>query len=1062
MAFHLYVSTGLESLGERFCREVYSRVSAKDPLKPVSVTVQTQGISTWLNQYIAGHSSIAMNLEMPFLRSSIEKSLFRFFPEAESVLSGHTVNMETWQLFHYFSSGENSIPEQLAFYFREDPDFRKRFQISRQIATVFDQYRIYRPELIRAWRNGEGDSRDWQASVYIALFRDSKTLDYYLDLFLQKSSRNELPVIGGSLSVFGISSMPPQFLYFFLALSRYQEVNFFYLSPSDAYWADADAKRKGGSGFRIDLQENPVLAAFGGQGREFFKELLRSDAWDLAQEDPAEDTGKETLLSMLQRDIRENINCDPACMPEPDSSLLIENCHTPLREIEVLHDRLLREIENGRKPGEILVTAPDIERYVPHIESVFGAGPLAGHYSVADRVLKDSGDIFPTFLKILRTPSSDYSISEIFSLLENGALQKKFHLSGEVLLQIQDWCSRSGICWGLDAETRKDFCHLKFDAFSWEQGIRRILFGYAVSADFHSQENLQDMPVDFAEGAQAENLGYFLDFLDELIRLRDLLAPGRKQTPKEWFNEMKSLPDRFFDSTDRAISAERSNLILALSELAYESESCKIPVPFPLILDLLENVTFPAKGKQFYLKGKITFCSMIPMRTIPIPVIAILGLNAGEFPRKDTVPGFNLIAKNLRPTDRSKNQEDRYLLLETLLAARDKLLIFYHGQSEKDNSELFPPPPLAELILYLERMTGQKDSGRTFLIKHHIQSSADVYFNGTNKNFYSYSLSAYQAALGRKSPAAACVPSLKSADLTLKSLSSFILPEWITMEELETFFRSPSAFYLRKISGVDFRTYEKNMPSDLELFVPDKLELAKLKKKIVEKTVGSSDLEQYSRLLQKCGDLPLGEVGKECFQGCTEELKRILAKDFLNDYTGQSSRYFEVKCHSGADSWVTFSGTFPVNSGGTGSFHFQTGKFKNKHRVKYWLIHVFLSAALDCYQTTICEFQDRRLIFHSLDREKAEQLLLRFAAMREAGAEKICLFMPGADFKPGRKKTMKSFKTFLVNLQRDLSYDREASLFFKESDFTDTLAQSVIHASDLFFEHLQETQEMEK
>ena len=74
MALHFYVSTSLESLAGTFLEKIYKTGTGNDPLKPVIATVQTQGIATWLKQYIAKHSKIAMNLKMPFLRSAVEQT----------------------------------------------------------------------------------------------------------------------------------------------------------------------------------------------------------------------------------------------------------------------------------------------------------------------------------------------------------------------------------------------------------------------------------------------------------------------------------------------------------------------------------------------------------------------------------------------------------------------------------------------------------------------------------------------------------------------------------------------------------------------------------------------------------------------------------------------------------------------------------------------------------------------------------------------------------------------------------------------------------------------------
>src|SRR3546814_6347290 len=60
-----------------------------------------------------------------------------------------------------------------------------------------------------------------------------------------------------------------------------------------------------------------------------------------------------------------------------DPSLQAHACHTRLRELQVLHDRLRALLEDDSfkpplQPREIAVLAPDIDPYVPYLDAVFG------------------------------------------------------------------------------------------------------------------------------------------------------------------------------------------------------------------------------------------------------------------------------------------------------------------------------------------------------------------------------------------------------------------------------------------------------------------------------------------------------------------------------------------------------------------------------------------------------------------------------------------------------------------------------------------------------------------
>lgn len=1047
MSFRLYVSTSLEKLAGIFREEIYESEEIKNPLHPVEVAVQTQGIATWLKQYIASHSSIAMNLKIPFLKSAIAQKIKEYYPESEGDLTKHSLDRDTWQIFHYLSK-DHKIPE-LEAYLQNDPDLRKKYQVSRQIAAAFEQYRTYRQEdMIRKWREAEREPEHWQEEIFRDIFISDKTLDWYISRFIQQAETFNGEQFKKCLSVFGISSMPPMFLKFFLALSKYQDVILFYLTPSEDYWDNAL------KGQPEDSSNNPLLQALGIQGRAFFEELLSSESWNIAEEVNSGTPEKKTFLGILQSDIRNNRNISECCTP--DGSVLIENCHTPLREVEILHDRLLYEIkESKRKPGDILVTAPDIEKYVPYIESVFGTGPLAGCYTIADRSLKNSGMLLPALLQILYLPESNYSNSDIFSLLEVAALQKKFHLENDDVRQIRAWCTAAGIRWGENGNHREQTCGVNFEDFSWRQGLRRMLLGYAVGEVADEQDEMQELPIDFAEGAGAEKFGYFLDFLDELFRLREELA--QKRTPREWFEFLKEFPDKFFQPEDTDSVEERSALICFLAEQSYESIPCEEAVSFPIIRDILEKAELSGNNSTAFLRGKITFCSMVPMRTIPMSVIAVLGLNAGEFPRRDITAGFNLIAKDVKLTDRSRNLEDRYLLLETLLAAKEKLFIFYNGQSAKDNSEIFPTPPLAELIQYLNRLAEPGSDKNRYLVKHQLQAHSESYFDGSDPLKFSYSETAFQAAeAGKKVAAKTTPPILVFPDLSQENLAEYELPERISLNELEKFFQSPSEYYLSNQQIGKFKEFRREISENEELFHPDPLTTSIIKKEMIrytadwfrEKKNSSADYEKLQKNLSKKAQLPCREVGKELFANLSLEMKRILADSFLEAYTNQTEEVTEVECCDDSGHKVIFSGSVPVTEDHTASYSFCASEKKPRNCLKLWLNHLLLSAKYPEYTATVCQFEDQEFKLEAVEQKKAKVKLLQLAEIREAGKSAVVPFLdevePAEDVPNKNGNYPYQTKKYEDGVAKAIYfYDYCASLLFKKTDINEDFLRNV-------------------
>ncbi len=127
----------------------------------------------------------------------------------------------------------------------------------------------------------------------------------------------------------------------------------------------------------------------------------------------------------------------------------------------------------------------------------------------------------------------------------------------------------------------------------------------------------------------------------------------------------------------------------------------------------------------------VTFCSMVPLRSVPFRVVAMLGLGDGEFPRQEHAADFDLIAHGTgdrRHGDRSRRNEDRYLFLEGILSARERLIITYTGQNIRDNSELPPSVILSELLDHLARSCERS----ALVVKHPLQAFSQRYFDGSD------------------------------------------------------------------------------------------------------------------------------------------------------------------------------------------------------------------------------------------------------------------------------------------------------------------------------------------
>ena len=129
-------------------------------------------------------------------------------------------------------------------YLSETEGDLKRFQLSERIADLFDQYLLFRPEMMLRWDRGEEDH--WQAVLWRALVTGhenahraalGKTL-----IELLENYSTQLEDLPERVSIFGISTLPRFHIQLFASISRFTQVNLFLMNPCMEYWADISSE----------------------------------------------------------------------------------------------------------------------------------------------------------------------------------------------------------------------------------------------------------------------------------------------------------------------------------------------------------------------------------------------------------------------------------------------------------------------------------------------------------------------------------------------------------------------------------------------------------------------------------------------------------------------------------------------------------------------------------------------------------------------------------------------------------------------------------------------------
>lgn len=244
----------------------------------------------------------------------------------------------------------------------------------------------------------------------------------------------------------------------------------------------------------------------------------------------------DTSLLRAQNDIlrlRTRLPEERVVLRDDDRSLEVHIAHSPLREVEILHDQLLARFaaDPTLTPDQVVVLTPDIERYAPFIEAVFATrdshsrGPRSPRipFSLADRSLRAELPIIEAFLALLTLEQSRFGAEEILTWLEQPSIARRAGIENEDLPLLRDWLREAGVRWGRDSEHREQLGLPADAAFTWRQGLDRLLLGFAAPPQLAGDAAplLGDTwPLDALEGARAQLLGRLAGFVQRLASWR--------------------------------------------------------------------------------------------------------------------------------------------------------------------------------------------------------------------------------------------------------------------------------------------------------------------------------------------------------------------------------------------------------------------------------------------------------------------------------------------------------------------------------------------------------------
>ena len=531
--------------------------------------------------------------------------------------------------------------------------------------------------------------------------------------------------------MFGVSYVARSYHRMLAALGRSIDVRIYTLNPCREFWEDLETvaevrrrrkreKRDGLFPARAEARqpqmaigddpygllgeaENLPLRLWGRPGRENVRLLNQMTSGDFdACFVPGR--GPRTLLERLQDDILDRAApTTPDLALGADGSVVVLRCPGLRRELEVIAAEIWRLVRADPTLGfnDIAVVVPEARKqlYLSHVGAVFGEAHELPH-SVIDLPLGGGHRIGEAALLLLRLPFGSFTRRELLPLLTHPSIMARFPDATP-----GDWLRLAdalGIVHGADHGDHAG-TYIARDVLNWDQGIRRVVLG-ALMGDGGDQAPVAlggdaYLPHGRPGDEEPSALGFALlarSLIEDARFAAGVTGPARRPLG-DWLDFVRGLLTGYLVPLDPDEEALLSRCLAEVDAL-HELPLGATPVSYRVAAELVEQALAAVGGARGqYLARGVTVASFVPMRAIPFRAVFVAGLGQGDFPSGRRRSELDLREGKRYPGDVTPREQDLYMFLETLLCARDRLVLSYVARDELTGERLAPSSVLLEL-----------------------------------------------------------------------------------------------------------------------------------------------------------------------------------------------------------------------------------------------------------------------------------------------------------------------------------------------------------------------------
>src|SRR5579885_1826408 len=783
---HLHYSNRLEELIAPLAAALSAQQRA-DPLARPVVVVPNRIIEEFLKLRLAQINGVAANLEFPFLRRYLARVVAAADPSA-AMIEADDLELVIFECLRAGVERGDANLRAVAEYASAgsgtgaDRELRL-FEVSARIAHLFREYAISRAEMLARWHTGTMPGLDsmraaerWQRHLYLSLFGpDGRLMARWFEddrsrYFLPSAALAALApqrlasAIAAPLHVFGLSYAGPEFIRVFAQIGKIADLHIYTLNPCMEFWEDVDSSYRGARdrllrrghklGAALDAVEdpfgldapddNPALRLWGKPGREYSRLLneLTDGDFDAHFKHPVRQGERATLLAQIQEDILCRQPHAPGGSAQGgaanDGSIRFLGCPGIRREVEIVADSiwsLLREDKRAAplRLHQIAVLIPDseLDAYLPHVETVFAQRYLIP-LNMVDRPVSAEARVLEAIQLLLDLPNGHFHRDAVLHLATHPAIIGDAAVDAA---QWEQWCRSAGVFFGAD-ETDFKGTYIPANYFHWDQALRRLALGVFIGDQPQEQAPVVTGPQQreyLPCASEPDDLAAIAALIANVRRLlADALDLRERRLPMAaWAHLLGDLIRTYVNPTEpagRAVAAWCANAIESMVPQGLRGE----PVSYRVACArAMERIAAAQSEQGLYAEGGVAVGSFSALRSIPFQAIFALGLGETIFPQRDRHDLLDLRTAGRRAGDVSPSQRDRYLFLEMLLAARERICFSWVSRDALSGERIEPSPAIGELRMIIGHYLDQAEI-ENLTIDHPASSHDPKYFPDLN------------------------------------------------------------------------------------------------------------------------------------------------------------------------------------------------------------------------------------------------------------------------------------------------------------------------------------------